>query len=70
LFTHCQSLPNFCHHQIVISITICSLERIGHHVQLNAASFLSKYGQFDFDSFHYDMSMELYECQDVGTLYF
>jgi hypothetical protein len=27
LFAHCQSLPNFCHHQIVVSITVCSPER-------------------------------------------
>jgi hypothetical protein len=27
LFTHCQSLRNFCHHQTVVSITVCSQER-------------------------------------------
>jgi hypothetical protein len=27
LFTHCQSLSKFCHHQIVVSITICCPER-------------------------------------------
>jgi hypothetical protein len=25
-FTHCQPLPNFCHHQIVVSVTICCPE--------------------------------------------
>jgi hypothetical protein len=28
LLTNCQSLPNFCHHQIMVSITICSPERL------------------------------------------
>jgi hypothetical protein len=27
LFTHWKSLPNFCHHQIMVSITVCCPER-------------------------------------------
>jgi hypothetical protein len=27
LLTHCQSLPNFCHNQIMVSVTICFPER-------------------------------------------
>jgi hypothetical protein len=26
LFTHCQPFPNLCHHQVVVSITICCPE--------------------------------------------
>jgi hypothetical protein len=26
LFTHCQSFPQFCHHQVAVSITICCPE--------------------------------------------
>jgi hypothetical protein len=26
LFSHCQSVPNFCHHQILVRTTVCSPE--------------------------------------------
>jgi hypothetical protein len=28
LFTHCQSLPNFCHTRLRLSITVCSPEQL------------------------------------------
>jgi len=37
LFTYCKSFPNFCNHQIVISITVSNRER--SNIEYNRMSF-------------------------------
>ena len=66
-FTYCQSFPNFCNHQLVISIIVSPHWNVMHWVYSNAISCLSVCDQSRCESSHQERSRCMNECLSAGT---
>jgi hypothetical protein len=61
LFIHCQSLPNFCRHHIVVSIAICCPERSDiKYNRTPSPTYPSKYDQIVCKSFYQKVNVTIY----------
>jgi len=67
LFTYCQSFPNFCNRQIVISIKSQLPWYIVHPVYSNAISCLPMCVQSGCESSRQERSRSIYECFGART---